>query len=405
MTQKGLNKRNFMQKKRYWIPLSILLILVVLRIMLPHIVKQYVNKSLASLPEYYGQVEEIDIALYRGSYTIKGLFLNKVNAETQVPFLKFPSTDISVEWRSLLKGKIVAEILMQSPEVIYIFEDQQKEVEGEEADIDDWTKVLTDLVPLEINHFEVNNGKLGFAQITSEPQIDLYMDQVAFTAQNLRNVAQTQRNLPSTIKGTGVSIGRGNFTLEGGINLIKEVPDLNIDFSLQNADITAINDLTSYYGGVDFKSGTAELYGEIAIADGFLKGYIKPLAINTTLLSKEDGILETIWEGFVGLFKFILKNQRTDTLALKVPLEGDLNNVKAGILPTVISIFKNGWIQAFKTSIDEDINFKDAENEADKALQNEELSKLSGKERREYKKEQRIENRKQRKAQREGNNQ
>ena len=62
----------------------------------------------------------------------------------------------------------------------------------------------------------------------------------------------------------------------------------------------------------------------------------------------------------VGVFKFILKNQGTDTLATKVPLEGDLKNVKTGVLPTVFNIFENAWINAFKNSVNEEINFEDA---------------------------------------------
>lgn len=395
-----MKKPKVPRKKRYWITLSVIFILIIARLYLPYFVKNFINKSLAAIPEYYGEVEDIDIALYRGAYTIKGLYLNKLNANTQVPFLNFPKSDISVEWRSLFKGKIVAEINMNNPEVTYIFEDQQKTVEGQDADIDDWTKVLTDLVPLEINRFEIHNGKLGFAQITTEPQIDLYMDQVEFRAENLRNVAQDQRNLPSPIKGTGISIGQGKFDVEGAINLIKEIPDLDLDFALEDADVTSVNDLTRHYGGIDFQSGTVELYGEIAIADGFLKGYVKPLITNSKLISKEDGILGAIWEGFVGLFKFLLKNQRTDTLALKVPLEGNLNNVKAGIFPTIISIFKNGWIHAFKTSVDQDITFSDAEAEADEAMSDEEISTLSGKVRRAYKKQERIKRREQRRKDR-----
>ena len=292
---------------------------------------------------------------------------------------------------------------MFSPQVTYIFEDQQTPTEGQEADVEDWTAVLTDLVPLEINHFEVHDGKLGFAQISTEPQIDLYMDQVEFTADNLRNVKEAKRNLPSPIKATGVTIGQGLFDLDGKVNLIKEIPDMDIDFALENANITAINDLTRHYGGIDFKSGTVEVFGEIAIADGYLKGYVKPLIEDSKLISKEDGILGVIWEGFVGVFKFILKNQGTNTLALKVPLEGDLNNVETGVLPTILSIFQNGWINAFKTNVDEEINFSDAEAEADK-ISDKDLEAMSGKDRRAYKKEQRIKRREKRRDERQSQN-
>ena len=357
-------KKPIYKRKRYNIIFIIIVLLIVFRFYLPTLVKNYVNNALTEIPGYYGQVKDIDIALFRGAYVINGLYLDKVNAETKVPFLKFPKTDISVEWKSLFKGEIVTEIIMDNPEIIYVFEDQQSKVNGKEADVDDWSKVLTDLVPIEINSFEAHNGKLAFVQLSADPDVDLSINNLDLMATNLRNVEEKGKILPSSIKASGVSFGGGNVKLEGAMNIIKEIPDMDIAFSLEKSNAVALNDFTNYYAGLDFESGTAELYSEIAIADGFLKGYMKPLLINSKFIGKEDGFLETLWEGFVGFFKFVLKNQITDTLATEIPIEGDLNNVEADIFSTVGGIIKNAWIKAFKGETNDTIEFEDAFKEA-----------------------------------------
>ncbi|WP_405604745.1 DUF748 domain-containing protein [Polaribacter sp. Asnod1-A03] len=357
---KNKSKKSVYKRKRYVIPLVFIILLLIFRIYLPTLVKNYVNKILANIPEYYGHIDDIDISLFRGAYVINNLQLDKLDAKTKVPFLKFPKTDISVQWKSLFNGKIVAEIIMDNPKIVYVFEDQQATTEGEEADVDDWTNVITDLVPLEINQLDIRNGKLAFVQLSTDPNIDLSIDKLNLTVINLRNVVEKERTLPSSISATGISFGGGEVSLNGNLNIIKEIPDMDITFSLKNSNVTALNDFSNYYAGIDFESGTAELYSEIAIADGFLKGYMKPLLTDSKLLGKEDGFLETLWEGLVGFFKFVLKNQSTDTLATEIPLEGDLNNVEAGILPTVGGIFKNAWIKAFKGETDGTIEYKDA---------------------------------------------
>jgi len=380
-------KRSRVKKKRYILPIIILILLIAFRIYLPTLVKNNINKVLAEIPGYYGHVEDVDISLYRGAYVINGMYLNKGTAETQVPFLNFPKNDISIEWKSLFKGKIVSEIVMTSPEVIYVFEDQ-KDTIGD-ADVDDWTKALTDIVPIDINHFEVHDGKVAFLQLSAEPNIDLQIAKLELTADNLRNVVEKERILPSPIRASGVSIGNGKVALEGNMNLVKEIPDMDLSFSLQDAEVTALNDFTRHYAGIDFESGTIGLFSEIAIADGHLVGYVKPLLTDTKLIGKEDGFLGVLWEGFVGLFKFILKNQGTDTLATKVPFEGDLNNVEAGVWPTVFNIFENAWIKAFTSETDNDIEFKDAFQENLTREQKRELRKKEREKRRiERKKEQ-----------------
>src|SRR5690554_474529 len=372
-----IEKRRGFKKKRYIVPILILIVLVAFRLYLPTLVKNHVNKVLAEIPGYYGQVEDIDIALIRGAYVVNGMYLNKGTATSNVPFLNFPKSDISIEWKSLFHGRIVSEIIMDSPEVVYVFEDQ-KEEEGD-ADVEDWTKALTDLVPIDINHFQVHNGKLAFVQLSADPDVDIQINNLDLTADNLRNVVERERILPSPIQASGVSIGNGKMSLEGNMNLVKKIPDMDISFSLENADVTAFNDFTKYYAKLDFEKGNFSVFSEVAIADGHLVGYIKPLLTDSKLVGEDDGFLEVLWEGFVGFFKFILKNQGTDTLATKVPIEGDLNNVDAGVWPTVFNIFKNGWIQAFKGEVDQEINFEDA-------LKNPDLSR---KERRELEKKQR----------------
>ncbi len=356
-----MNKRIKFRKKRYAVPIIIIATLIILRLLLPYIVKKYVNNVLSDIPGYYGEVDDIDISLIRGAYVIHGLYLNKTDAKSQVPFLNFRKTDISIEWEALLKGKIVSEIFMNSPEVIYVFEVQSQK---DESDLDDWSKALTDLVPININNLEVINGKFAFVEINAEPTIDLHLDKVKLSMTNLRNVVEKLETLPSKIEATGVSIGGGDFKLNGKLNIIKRIPDMDISFSLENANASAMNEFTNHYAGIDFEEGNFNLFSEIAIANGYLRGYIKPILKDAKLIGKEDGFLETLWEGFVGFFKFILKNHKENTLATKVPIEGDLNNVNSKTWPTIINIFKNGWIKAFKNIIDDDIDFKNVQKEA-----------------------------------------
>lgn len=358
-----VKKKSYFRKKRALIPIILIVLLVILRIFLPSIVKNYANKALAEIPGYYGQVSDIDIAMFRGAYVINGLYINKVNAKTQVPFLNFPEADISIEWKSIFQGKIVSEVYLYNPEIIYVQEDMAT---ADESTEEDWTEVLTDLIPIEINHFEVENGKLAFVEVNAEPTIDLHVNNLHFTANNLRNVVEKDRILPSPITGEGISIGNGKLSVKGNVNFLKEIPDMDISVSLEKVDLPALNDFTNYYGDIDFESGDFAAFTEIAIADGFLKGYFKILLKDSKFIGKEDGFLETLWEGFVSFFRFILKNQKTNTLAIKAPLEGDLSDIETSVWSGIGSIFRNAFIKAFTKGVDDEIEYEDAFTDKEK---------------------------------------
>ena len=376
----------FYRRKRFIIPAVLVLALLAFRLYLPTLVKNYVNKTLAELPGYYGQVADIDIALLRGAYVIDGMYLNVVNGQTEVPFLKLPKTDISVEWKSLFKGRIVSEIYLTSPSVIYLLEDQETLSGAESASTDDWTKVLTDLVPIDINHLEVTDGTLAYVEVNADPNIDLEISKLRLVADNLSNVVAAPNTLPSPVTARGVSFGGGAVKLDGKVNLIKEVPDMDLSFSLEGANATALNDWTRQYVGIDFESGTFQLFSEVAIADGYLKGYLKPLLTDGKLIGRDDSFTQKVWEGFVGFFKFLFTNQKTDTLGTEVAFEGDLADPSVKIWPTVTNIFKNAWIKAFSPDTDNKIDYQDA---------------LQGEQGEKSKKERRQERRQERRAEKE----
>jgi hypothetical protein len=179
-------------------------------------------------------------------------------------------------------------------------------------------------------------------------------------ASNLRNVVQKNSNLPSSLYATATSIGNGRLKLEGKMDLVRKIPNMDLSLALEDASATALNDFTNHYAGIDFDKGTFHLFSEIAIADGYLKGYIKPILNDTRLIGKGDSFLKTLWEGFVSFFEFILKNQKHNSLATKVPLEGDLKGVKSSPWTTIANIFRNAWIKAYKNVVDEDIEYRDA---------------------------------------------
>lgn len=357
ITIKTMPKINFNIKKRYILPLSILALIFIFRLFLPSIVKNYVNKVLADIPGYYGQIDDIDLAIYRGAYVIKGMYLNKVNSTSQIPFLKLPQTDISIDWRGLFKGKIVSKITLLDSEVSYVTEDQAT---TDSSATDDWTDALNDLVPIDINKLEIKNGSLIFYEFQAEPKIDLRLEKLDLTADNLRLVKTVNGTLPSTIKASAISFGNGKMSIEGNVNVIKNIPDVDLSFSLQNANAVALNDFTRHYARFDFERGDFEVYSEMAIADGYLKGYVKPLLKDSKLISKREKATNVLWEGFIDVTTFLLKNQKTNTLAMKIPLEGDLNDVSTNVWATIGSIFKNAWVKAFKNEVDNDISFKDA---------------------------------------------
>jgi hypothetical protein len=353
--------RAFVRSKKGIIILSIIGALIIFRLFLPLIVKSYVNKVLNRIPGYHGSVGDIDISLYRGAYVIDDLLLYKNG--NKKPMLDFPKTDVSIQWGALFHGRIVSEIKMLRPMFNY-YVNSNKLSEKETPDKGDWTQALKKLVPIKINHFTVEDGEFLYADIVESPDINLSLKKIYLSATNMGNVVDKSKALPSDIQARAVSFGGGSLNIKAGMNLLKKIPDMDVNLSLRKSNVTALNDLSRATAGFDFEKGEFDFFSEFAINDGYLKGYFKPMfhdiKLQDTTGQPNSNIFKRVWEGVITFFGFVLKNKPKDSFATKIPIEGNLNDPNIKLWALITNTFKNGFITPFKKQVDNDINFSDA---------------------------------------------
>ena len=373
----------------WWALGSILVVLVAARLSLSYFVTRYVNRVLADIPGYYGSIHDIDIRLYRGAYVIDSLKLFKVEGNKRIPFIDIPVSDLSVEWRALLEGEVVGKGLFHDPVLNFIGGNQTDTTQNQTGEDVDWTEPLKKLVPFQINRLEIRNGTLAFYDFTTKPNVDVSLREVHMVATNLNNAEHQDGQLPSRITMTARSIGNGNLKLDMRINVLKEIPDLDMNLKFEDVDMTALNDFFKAYARVDVEQGVFNLYAELAVNDGAVTGYVKPIAQGIKLLDlKEDkNPLNLLWESIVGALKNVFKNQKKDQFATRVPLEGNLNKPDVVFWPAVWNIFRNAFVNAFQLSTDNTVEFTDAgSGTGETNLGKKELRKTEREERREARK-------------------
>ncbi|MCU0353956.1 MAG: DUF748 domain-containing protein [Cytophagales bacterium] len=388
-----------------------LILLVVGRLLLPYFVTRYVNKVLAEIPGYWGKIDDVDISLYRGAYQIQGMKLYKVEGNDRIPFLDFPEIDLSVYWKALLKGKVAGEVAFVRPVVNFIGGGSEA---GSQSGGDvDWTEPLKDLMPLQIDRLTATDGKLTFNDFSTRPRVDLAMTNVNLTATNLSNAQQRAETLPSDVRLTATSIGNGKLNVNMKANMLKPTPDFDLDLRFEDVNIPALNDFFKAYAKVDLERGNFNLYSELALREGVLKGYVKPVARDLKFIDWKDkdefkNPANLLWEGLAGLVAEIFENQPRDQLATVIPVSGTLEKTEVDVWTTLANVLRNAFVQSLKLDTDGTITFADAiqayrdrlsGKSGDKADKNE--RKAERKERREERKEQRQQRREERKREKE----
>ena len=232
--------------------------------------------------------------------------------------------------------------------------------------------------------------------------MDIHLDSLQLLATNLNNADKQAVKLPSNVIASATSVGGGKLNLNMDINVLKEIPDLDLNIKFEQVNMPALNDFFVAYGKADIERGTFNLYSELVVNDGKITGYVKPLAQNIKVVDWEKdkkNPFNLVWQGIVGVVAEFFENQKENQFATKVPIQGDLKNVKSGVWPTIWNVFRNAFVQAFERNTDNTVKFSDslaqtAQQKSPEAKSAKEKRKERRKERREERERKREERKK-----------
>jgi Domain of Unknown Function (DUF748) len=350
------HKRSKISKK-WKIIFGIVVVLIVIRAFLPYIVLHYANKRLAEMPGYYGHIEDLDLNLYRGAYTLKTMYLNKVDSidNKQIPFFSSKVIDLSLEWPSLLHGRIVAKLEFET--AVMRFTKDKVDPKKLDDDSSTFRGLIEGFMPLRINRFEVTNGKIQYIDPTTKPAVDISMVNTHVLATNLTNVADSTQLLPSTIHLTS-DVYDGTFTFDMKLNPLLKDPTFQFKAELKNTNLAKLNPFLTSYAGLDVNRGNFSLYSEVAAKNGDYKGYVKPIIKDLKVLGPQDtnkSFLHKIYEVAVAGAAFVLTNHPKDQIATKIPLDGTFKKTYVETWSAIFDVLRNAFVQALYPSLDNDI--------------------------------------------------
>jgi hypothetical protein len=337
--------------------------LVTFRVVLPTWIKDYLNGHLDQIGPYHGEIEDVDLSLYRGAYRIINLTIEKRRedgpAETM---LRAPEVDLAVSWRNLWEGAIVGEVHFLEPELIYA---RTKDVAHSPDDREvDWRAYLETLFPLRINEMSVRDGSLTIVLPSAKPPVELHATAVAIRVTNLTNVRDVEGKRDAALEGTAEVLGDAPLEVVARFDPWGTFDNFSLDLRLTQVDLTRLNALAQAYLGIDIASGQGDFVMELDAHEGRLRGYAKPLLNNLDIyewkqdVQDDDPPMQVLWEGLTDAISQLFTNQPKARFATRIPIEGDLENPGVGALESILGILRNAFVEAYDAYF-EDVELSD----------------------------------------------
>jgi len=360
-----VNPQKKRKRRRGWkiagiVFLSFLVFMVIVLIAAPPIAVKILNKKMSELPDYNGHIDKLQLNIFRGSATVKGMSMVKKNGKIPVPFFYSESLTMGLEWSSLWKkGKLVLFTTVDHFQVNLV---KGPDKETSQMSIDPkWIEFANKMIPLDVNTMDVKDGEIHYREYHRSPEIDIVIDSIRVTGRNMNNVADTANVLPSEFKMTANCYG-GKLLFNAKVNMLSQVPDFDMNAKLTNFPLVKINNVLRAYANFDVQKGTFSVYTEIASKDLKLKGYAEPFIRDLDIIDlkkeRKEPLSRRAWESLLELGTIVLKNQEKDQIATRVDISGTIKSPDISVWQVMSDALTNAFGDALIPGLNNSINLR-----------------------------------------------
>lgn len=343
-------------RKTWMIVITVVVVLVGVRLALPWMVEDYVNRTLEQVEDYSGRVDEIDIALWRGAYRIKGLNIEKRTAKNLEPFFSAPAIDLSVSWRKLFHGSLAAEIVFWQPRVNVVESDEEDESQtGQEVD---WHKKFEELFPFSLDRVLIDDGEVRFRTPDIQAKDAIVINNIMGDIRNLTNVADSDADAFATFDFSG-RVFDAPLQVQGRANPAAATPTFDVNAQMDQVPVPELNPWLRKYVNVDAEAGVFALFVELAAADGFFYGYAKPFSEGIEIFDLSDdskSLLNKAWEAIVDVTAKVLENSEDKDVGTRIPIQGRIDDPEAGVWRAIVNALRHAFVGSFSQSLEHSVS-------------------------------------------------
>jgi hypothetical protein len=258
--------RGFLRRRWPWL-LAVAAVPVLVLVALDHFLDEPIRRQVEQ--RMNDKLQGYQVSLGRADFHVIGLSLDLLDlvvvqeAHPDPPVARIPRLSASVQWRALIRARVVADFAIVRPVVFLDLEHfRQERKDPVPVHQRGWQEALQAAYPLEINELRIVEGTLTYNDPQPSPPIEL--SHVNFVARNIRNIMSGKNVYPSTISLEAVVFGQGRLALEGRADFLATPhPGLRAELHVERVGLDYVKPVAARYNvalgaGVLDADGTLE---------------------------------------------------------------------------------------------------------------------------------------------------
>ena len=261
--------------RRWWIWLvgavGLLLVAAVIgSLFIDEPLRRYVEQQMnAQLQGYTVHIGALDVHPFSFSADLKEVIIRQ-DAHPDPPIIHVPELRTSVQWRALLRGRVVADVQIERP-AVHLTLTQVRHEGRDEVPVQErgWQEAVQAVLPLQINELRVVDAEVTY--IDADTRRPLRLTQLNVHAGNIRNVKSQVGVYPSDFQADAVLDGAGRLSLNGQADFLAAPhAAVNAELTLDQVELAQFQAVASRHNialrrGILSATGTIEYTPSIKI--------------------------------------------------------------------------------------------------------------------------------------------
>jgi Domain of Unknown Function (DUF748) len=243
------------------------------------------NTMNQKLVGYHTSLGHAHVQLLSATLILNGLVV-KQDAHPNPPVADFPQVKFDIQWRELVLGRVVGQVLLNHPHVhINLIQLRAEKANPVPLSKEGWQDAVEAIYPFKINLLRIRDGEATY--IDTDPQRPLHLTYISLTADNIRNIHYADQVYPSPFHADSVVFEKGRMTIDGKANFlakpfpgvlanyqVERIPLNKFEPEVQRANLHVYRGVLQSKGAVEYSPTIARVEVENATIDGIHLDYV-----------------------------------------------------------------------------------------------------------------------------------
>ena len=207
-----------------------------------------------------------------------------------------------------------------------------------------------------LNRIRIAGAELGMINKAATPAYHLFLKDARLDVDNLSNQG---KDGVASARASGLFMGSGKARASARLRPKGKSANFDLELTIEETEMKTLNKLFLATGNFDVTAGRFSLYTEIAVRDGVVDGYVKPLFRDVDVYNREQdrkkNIVRQMYEGILGGLSWLLENRPREEVATTTRISGRLSNPETNSWEVVLGLIQNAFFRAILPGLERSI--------------------------------------------------